>query len=294
MKIMLLAILPKWNSLDSVREAHSDLELAGLVFFALLVIAEALAHNSKQEKRKHLFDSIGIWFFAIAILCEIAGYWYGLRNDVLSEQIIRTLDATAQKAADNSSAALNNSKEAESKSSNAVDRAGKAQEKAGAAETVAGRAVGKSEAATEAASGALSEAQQLRADLKVTEQELTDEHNKRMELEKSLTPRAPFGIEYKKHEAILPNLTGYNDIKFDVVVIHDAEAERAGGVVIGLLSAAGWIRGETSVVEYGTPDTPNDGVSVSWFLPPTCITLLFQKRKKLCEVGCDARLPAWG
>jgi hypothetical protein len=40
-KIMLLAILPNWNSLDSVRQAHSDLELAGLVFFALLVVAEA-------------------------------------------------------------------------------------------------------------------------------------------------------------------------------------------------------------------------------------------------------------
>lgn len=91
MKIMLLAILPNWNSLDSVREAHSDLELAGLVFFALLVVAEALAHNSKQEERKHLFDSIGIWFFAIAILCEIAGYWYGQRNDALSEQVISSL-----------------------------------------------------------------------------------------------------------------------------------------------------------------------------------------------------------
>jgi hypothetical protein len=124
---MLLAILPNWNSLDSVRQAHSDLELAGLVFFALLVIAEALAHNSKQEERKHLFDSIGIWFFAIAVLCEIAGYWYGQRNDALSEQVIRSLDATARNAAGNASTALSNSKEAETKSNDAVDKAGKAQ-----------------------------------------------------------------------------------------------------------------------------------------------------------------------
>jgi hypothetical protein len=125
-KIMLLAILPNWNSLDSVRRAHSDLELAGLVFFALLVMAEALAHNSKLEKRKHLFDSIGIWFFAIAILCEIAGYWYGQRNDALSEQKIRSLDVLAENAANNASTALGNSKEAETKSSKAADKAGKA------------------------------------------------------------------------------------------------------------------------------------------------------------------------
>jgi len=96
--MMLLVILPNWNSLDSVRQAHSSLEAAGLVFFALLVVAEALAHNSEQEKRKHLFDSIGIWFFAIAVLCEIAGYRYGQRNDALSEQKIRSLDALAEDA----------------------------------------------------------------------------------------------------------------------------------------------------------------------------------------------------
>ena len=98
MTMILLAILPNWNSLDSVRQAHSSLEAAGLVFFALLVVAEALAHNSEQEKRKHQFDSIGIWFFAIAVLCEIAGYWYGQRNDALSEQKIRSLDALAEDA----------------------------------------------------------------------------------------------------------------------------------------------------------------------------------------------------
>lgn len=124
---MLLAILPNWNSLDSVRRAHSDLELAGLVFFALLVVAEALAHNSKQEERKHLLDSIGIWFFAIAIVCEIAGYWYGQRNDALSEQVIVSLDSKARDAASNASTALSNSKEAETKSSDAVDKAGTAQ-----------------------------------------------------------------------------------------------------------------------------------------------------------------------
>ncbi|MGD0569730.1 MAG: hypothetical protein ABSA78_15125 [Candidatus Sulfotelmatobacter sp.] len=133
---MLLEIFPNWNSLDSVRRAHSDLELAGLVFFALLVVAEALAHNSKQEERKHLFDSIGIWFFAIAVLCEIAGYRYGQRNDALSEQVISSLDVKArnadtkaQSALDKSSTADTEAGEALTKSTAANEAAGKAQSK---------------------------------------------------------------------------------------------------------------------------------------------------------------------
>jgi hypothetical protein len=96
--MMHLVILPDWNSLDSVRRAHSDLEAAGLVFFALLVVMEALAHNSKNEHRKHLFDSIGIWFFAIAIFCEIGGFWFGQRNDDLSQQVIGSLDQKTKDA----------------------------------------------------------------------------------------------------------------------------------------------------------------------------------------------------
>jgi hypothetical protein len=96
--MMHLVLLPDWNSLDSVRRAHSDLEAAGLVFFALLVVMEALAHNSKNERRKHLFDSIGIWFFAIAIFCEIGGFWYGQRNDDLSQQVIGSLDQKTKDA----------------------------------------------------------------------------------------------------------------------------------------------------------------------------------------------------
>lgn len=126
MKIIVLAILPNWDSLDSVRQVHSDLELAGLVFFALLVIAEALAHNCKQEERKHLFDSIGIWFFAIAVLCEIAGYWYGRRNDALSGQIIISLDAKAQSALGKSEKADNRAEDAETKADKATTKSGNA------------------------------------------------------------------------------------------------------------------------------------------------------------------------
>jgi hypothetical protein len=93
--MMNLALLPDWNSLDSVRRAHSDLELAAIVFFALLVVMEALAHSSKDEKRKHLFDTVGIWFFAVAVICELLAYRYGQRDDFLSASVIISLDTKA-------------------------------------------------------------------------------------------------------------------------------------------------------------------------------------------------------
>jgi hypothetical protein len=132
--MMHLAIwLPDWNSLDSVRRAHNDLEGVGLVFFALLVVSEALAHLSKAEKRKHGFDTLGIIFFAVAVLAEIAAYPYGQRNDTLSEQIIGSLDAKARDASANATKALTDSGkalvqagQANIKSGNAVDGADKA------------------------------------------------------------------------------------------------------------------------------------------------------------------------
>lgn len=94
-----LALLPDWNSLDSVRSAHSNLELAALVFFALLVVFDVLAHFAEEHQdRARLFEKIGLCFFAVAVLCEIAGYRYGQRNDALSDQKIRSLDAVAHDA----------------------------------------------------------------------------------------------------------------------------------------------------------------------------------------------------
>ncbi len=124
--MMLLTIIPNWNSIDSVRSVHSVFELAGLVFFALLVVAEAFSHNSKDEGRKHLLDAIGIWFFAIAVICEIIAYPYGRRNDELSAQVIGSLDTKATDAAGKATQALNDSKDAETKSGDAADKAGKA------------------------------------------------------------------------------------------------------------------------------------------------------------------------
>ena len=56
--------IPGWDSLDSVRRVHSDLEAAALVFFALLVLFDVLAHFSQGEAsrkdRAMLFCSSGV------------------------------------------------------------------------------------------------------------------------------------------------------------------------------------------------------------------------------------------
>jgi hypothetical protein len=99
------------------------------VFFALLVVCEALAHLSDDKKTERRFDKIGIVFFAIAVLTEIAAYPYGQRNDTLSEQVIGSLDAKSREASSNASNALTKSSEAETKAEAADKAAGNAQEK---------------------------------------------------------------------------------------------------------------------------------------------------------------------
>jgi hypothetical protein len=223
---MLLAILPNWNSLDSVRQAHSDLELAGLVFFALLVVAEALAHNSKQEKRKHLFDSIGIWFFAIAILCEIAGYWYGQRNDALSEQKIRSLDALAE--------------DADTTAKRAKTTAGWAATKADAAKESAGRAQQKVREVDK-------RADELSGDLQSAKTKLDAVDAKRAELDRSLRNMAictaPRVIPHWQSGWTtffdpLKQFAGRNALI--EVVPNDAETLRAASNLYDALKSAGW------------------------------------------------------
>jgi hypothetical protein len=91
-------LIPDWNSLDSVRRAHSDLEFAALLFFALLVFFDILAHWSEDKTRERFFEKIGLCFFAAAVLAEIVAYPYSQRNDMLSAQEINSLDQKAQDA----------------------------------------------------------------------------------------------------------------------------------------------------------------------------------------------------
>jgi hypothetical protein len=119
-------LIPDWNSLDSVRHVHSDLEAAALVFFALLVLFDILAHLSTDNKKKTLLEKIGLCCFAIAVLAEVVAYPYGQRNDTLSGQIIGSLDAETREALIKSGTALAQSREADTKSGDAIDKTGNA------------------------------------------------------------------------------------------------------------------------------------------------------------------------
>lgn len=138
--------IPGWNSLDSVRRVHSDLELIALVFFALLVLFEVLAFLEKEHTKKTLLETIGLWFFAVAVLAELIAYPYGQRNDTLSAQVIGSLDVKAQRAADNaskastdSSTALSQAQDAAVLASNAKLESDRATAKAGDADSIARR-----------------------------------------------------------------------------------------------------------------------------------------------------------
>jgi hypothetical protein len=115
--------LPGWNSLEAVRSIHSDFEGAALVFFALLVASEALAHLSDEEKREKLFDRISVVLFAVAVLAEIVAYPYGQRNDTLSGRIIGSLDVESKEALSDSGTALSQARGAEARSSFALEKA---------------------------------------------------------------------------------------------------------------------------------------------------------------------------
>jgi len=133
--------LPDWNSLESVRYAHSRLEGGALIAFALLVLFEVWAHLLEDEDkvRARWFEKIGLCFFAIAVLAEIVAYPYGERNDRLSADMIGSLSATttqaeakARKALTDSGTAITKAGEALGKSKEATDAAGKVQREVGA------------------------------------------------------------------------------------------------------------------------------------------------------------------
>jgi len=92
-------LIPDWGSLDSVRSAHSELELAAIILFGLLALFDILAHFAEDDKgRERILERIGLCCFGLAIIAEIAGYVYGQRNDLLSEQVISSLDQETKDA----------------------------------------------------------------------------------------------------------------------------------------------------------------------------------------------------
>ena len=130
----LALLFPDWNSLDSVRNAHSLLELWAIWLFAVLVVCDIVAHLVEDNRKPlaKIFERIGLCCFALAVAAELAAYKYGQRNDELSAGVIQSLSTEAGEAATkatkaitDSGTALGQSKEAESKSGDAVVKADK-------------------------------------------------------------------------------------------------------------------------------------------------------------------------
>lgn len=117
----LALLLPDWNSLDSVRRAHSSLELWSIWLFAVLVVCDVMAHlveDNRKALAKNL-ERIGLCCFAVAVIAELGAYKYGERNDELSQNVITSLDAKAKNAFATASAALTRSGEANTKAEGA-------------------------------------------------------------------------------------------------------------------------------------------------------------------------------
>jgi hypothetical protein len=241
-------ILPDWNSLESVRRAHTDLEGAALVFFAFLVVAEALAHLTENKSRERLFDKIGICFFAIAVLAEIAAFPYGQRNDTLSEQTIGSLDAKVKEANRNADKAVTNSSTALSQAKDALAKAGKAEESLGKAEDKANKAQTASSTALTLAAGARREADSFEKDI-VSAKTLAADAESHLaaalrqtaaaerEIAKLKTPR---NLNNAQQERIGSKIKPFAGIPFDLWVSTDSDSTALMELIDAILRSAGW------------------------------------------------------
>ena len=120
-------LLWDWDNLDAVRAVHSFLEGWALVFFALLVIFDVLAHLAEENKqRAKTLERIGLVCFAVAVLAEGLAYPYSQRNDTLSERVIVSLSGLAGAADTKARQALGDSSAAITQSKKAVDASGHA------------------------------------------------------------------------------------------------------------------------------------------------------------------------
>ncbi len=238
-------ILPDWNSLESVRRAHTDFEGAALVFFALLVAAEALAHLTENKSRERLFDKIGICFFAIAVLAEIAAFPYGQRNDSLSEQLIGSLDAKARQASSDASQALTISGTALSQAKDALSKTGAAEGAMKSAENEAKSARNAASSALTLAQGARTEADSFEKDIVSARQQAADAESHFAQAEAELNKiRSPRSIV--DEPALIAELTPFQDTEYTFSVFQDEEAIQFTKKIDRVLGAAGWRRKPTT------------------------------------------------
>jgi hypothetical protein len=168
------SLLWDWNSIDSVRSVHSVLEGSALIFFALLVLFDVLAHLTEdaQKDRAKGFERVGLCCFAVAVLAEMLAYPYSKRNDELSGNEIHRLSVIGRKALDDANTA--------------ITHAGHAETSAGLAEQSSKRAVEKSDRAEGSASSAMTLAKGARKEADTFENRLGSAEHKADEAESHL------------------------------------------------------------------------------------------------------------
>jgi hypothetical protein len=248
-------LIPDWNSLDSVRHAHSELEATALVFFALLVIFDVLAHLSEGKGTERLFEKIALCFFAIAVLSEIAAYPYGQRNDDLSARIIGSLDIKAQRAADNASKAVTDSSTALSQAKDALTKAGAAETASGKAVDISGKAVASASNALSTARDARKEVDSLKEEAAGIQKQIAPRLLKPSEWEKIASPLRPFTLSLIGKKIELESYAmDQEGIVFAVEIWHvlDTAGIKADATDIGLIMGMG-VPVETGVTITGPP-----------------------------------------
>jgi hypothetical protein len=116
-------LLWDWNSLDSMRQAHRFFELAAIIFFALLMLFDVLAHLAEDtnKNRARYLERIGLVCFGIAIMSEVITYEYSKKNDALSSNEIRSLGTISNKARLDAADAVRSAKDAKALIGTAVD-----------------------------------------------------------------------------------------------------------------------------------------------------------------------------
>jgi hypothetical protein len=257
-------LIPDWNSLDSVRRAHSDLEAAALVFFALLVFFDILAHLSTDDKKKRLLEKIGLYCFAIAVLAEVVAYPYGERNDKLSANMIGLLGEKAGQADKDATQAITDSGIAEKQSAQATTDAGRAIKDSAAA-------VKESVKADNTASSALRNSGETQNKVAATESQLKDQSSRLEQqrvkftaLAEALAPRELWIIRYKDKTSSIDKLKTLSGTKIFVESIPDFEAELAAVQIASALGEAGL---HAILRRPSRPDLIQTGVTVERYIP---------------------------
>ena len=168
------------------------------------------------------------------------------KNDVLTkaEDKLTALNEAQYKA---------DSKEKDLKISTAQSEASKADVKAGKANEAAGEANNRAE--------------ELKAQNLATEATLEEERSKRLELEKSLTPRT-LVLVFNKGVPDLPTLLPYAGLNVILEALPDAETFRATGSVQFAIEAAGW-KVSNVLGNFELNQGYFDGVVISASLPAT-------------------------